>query len=169
MSGTIEIYYGAGKGKTTTALGLCIREAGLGKTVIIVQFLKGKDCSELDLIKRLEPEVNLFRFEKAEATYADLTEEEREEERMNIKNGLNYVRKVLTTGQCDILLIDEFLDVINYGILSVDEAKELLAEKNDEMGLILTGRKLPEGMEEITDNIYCLQVMKESIQEGKES
>lgn len=164
MSGAIEIYYGEGKGKTTAALGLCIREAGLGKTVIIVQFLKGRDCPELDLIKRLEPEVNLFRFEKAEGMYVDLTEEEREEESMNIKNGLNYVRKVLTTGQCDILLIDEFLGLIDYGILSVAEAKELLEGKNDEMELILTGRGLPKSMEEIADDIYRIEIVKESQQ-----
>ena len=169
MSGAIQIYYGEGKGKTTAALGICVREAGLGKSVIIVQFLKGRDCKELDLIKRLEPELNLFRFEKAIGMYSDLTEEEQEEEGMNIKNGLNYVRKVLTTGQCDILFIDEFLGLIDYGILSAEEAKELLAEKNDEMKLILTGRGLPEGMEEIADDIYRIEVVKESSQSGKES
>lgn len=164
MRGTIQIYYGEGKGKTTAALGICVREAGLGKSVIIVQFLKGRDGQELDLIRRLEPEVKLFRFEKAEGLYSDLTEEEKEEEVMNIKNGLNYVRKVLTTGQCDILLIDELLGLIDYGLLSVEEAKALLAEKNDEMDLILTGRGLPVGMEEIADEIYRIEAVKQTCQ-----
>ena len=55
MSGTTQIYYGEGKGKTTAALGLCIREAGCGKSVMIVQFLKGRDCKELPafIIRRL--------------------------------------------------------------------------------------------------------------------
>ena len=77
MNGSIQIYYGEGKGKTTAALGICIREAGLGKSVMIVQFLKGRDCKELDLLKRLEPEIKLFRFEKAHSGYSELTSEQK--------------------------------------------------------------------------------------------
>jgi cob(I)alamin adenosyltransferase len=162
MSGATQIYYGEGKGKTTAALGLSIREAGCGKSVIIVQFLKGRDCKELDLLKRLEPEVKLFRFEKANGSYFNLTNEEREEECMNIRNGLNYVRKVLTTGQCDILVIDEMLGLVEYGILTVEEIHELLSGKNDEMALILTGRTLPKGIEDLADDIYRIEIEKES-------
>ena len=161
MSGTTQIYYGEGKGKTTAALGLCIREAGCGKSVMIVQFLKGRDCKELDLIKRLEPEIKLFRFEKAHEGYSNLTEAEREEECKNIRNGLNYVRKVLTTGQCDILVVDELLGLIDFGILSVDAARELIGEKSEEMELILTGRVLPEGISDLADDIYRIETVKE--------
>lgn len=169
MSGTTQIYYGEGKGKTTAALGLCIREGGCGKSVMIVQFLKGRDCKELDLIKRLEPEVKLFRFEKANEGYSNLTESEQEEESMNIKNGLNYVRKVLTTGQCDILVVDELLGLIDYGILSVENARELIQDKNEEMDLILTGRVLPEGLSDLADDIYRIEIVKEGCESGKES
>ena len=162
MNGSIQIYYGEGKGKTTAALGICIREAGLGKSVMIVQFLKGRDCKELDLLKRLEPEIKLFRFEKAHSGYSELTSEQKEEEYQNIKNGLNYVRKVLTTGQCDILVIDELLGLINYEILSVEAARELLQEKNEEMELILTGRVLPEGLADMADDIYQIEAIKET-------
>ncbi|MDO4553990.1 MAG: cob(I)yrinic acid a,c-diamide adenosyltransferase [Lachnospiraceae bacterium] len=169
MSGTIQIYYGEGKGKTTAALGLCIREAGFGKSVMIVQFLKGRDCRELDLIKRLEPEIKLFRFEKTDGEFCNLPEDVKEEECMNIKNGLNYVRKVLTTGQCDILVVDELLGLIDYGILSLEEARELLKEKNEDMELILTGRVLPQGLEDMADDIYCINVVKEAENHRKES
>lgn len=40
MDGSIQVYYGNGRGKTTAALGLGIRAAGVGKQVIMVQFLK---------------------------------------------------------------------------------------------------------------------------------
>ena len=162
MNGSIQIYYGEVKGKTTAALGICIREAGLGKSVMIVQFLKGRDCKELDLLKRLEPEIKLFRFEKAHSVYSELTSEQKQEEYQNIKNGLNYVRKVLTTGQCDILVIDELLGLIDYEILSVEAARELLQEKNEEMELILTGRVLPEGLADMADDIYQIEAIKET-------
>ena len=36
MDGSIQVYYGNGRGKTTAALGLGIRAAGVGKQVIMV-------------------------------------------------------------------------------------------------------------------------------------
>ena len=35
--GLIHVYYGGGKGKTTCGMGLCIRAAGAGLKVLIVQ------------------------------------------------------------------------------------------------------------------------------------
>lgn len=35
-----EVYCGGGKGKTTLAIGQCLRASAQGKSVIIIQFLK---------------------------------------------------------------------------------------------------------------------------------
>src|SRR5437867_2325003 len=42
----LHIYYGYGKGKTTSAIGLAIRALGAGKKVAIIQFDKGYDVDE---------------------------------------------------------------------------------------------------------------------------
>ena len=49
----VQVYYGSGKGKTSAAVGQCIRAAGLGQSVIIIQFLKGKDAEEFSFLNRL--------------------------------------------------------------------------------------------------------------------
>lgn len=54
--GSIQIYYGEGRGKTNAALGNALRAAGEGKTVVIVQFLKGKNGDSMEFLQRLEPE-----------------------------------------------------------------------------------------------------------------
>ena len=54
-TGLIQIYCGDGRGKTTAAIGQAIRAASQGKTVTIIQFLKGRNEEELNFIKRLEP------------------------------------------------------------------------------------------------------------------
>ena len=59
MDGSIQVYYGNGRGKTTAALGLGIRAAGVGKQVIMVQFLKKKHSDTLDFLKKLEPELQI--------------------------------------------------------------------------------------------------------------
>ena len=37
-----EVYCGNGRGKTTLAIGQALRASSQGKSVIIIQFLKGK-------------------------------------------------------------------------------------------------------------------------------
>ena len=61
----VQVFYGPGKGKTSAAVGQCIRAASLGQSVIIIQFLKGNDAEEFNFLEKLEPDIKLFRFEKA--------------------------------------------------------------------------------------------------------
>ena len=95
----VHMYCGTGWGKSSAAIGRGIKAACAGKTVFVVQFLKGKAGSELDFIKRLEPEIKLFTFDKFEEQFAELSEEEKREEMMNIRNGLNFAKKVLVTSR----------------------------------------------------------------------
>ena len=50
----IQVYTGNGKGKTTAALGLAVRAAGAGLNVYIGQFAKGRNYSELTILKKLK-------------------------------------------------------------------------------------------------------------------
>ena len=137
--GKLQIYCGNGKGKTTAAIGQAIREASKGRSVFIVQFLKGKQEEEISFIKRLEPEIKLFRFQKREEAFENLTEQEKEEENLNIKNGLNFARKVIQTEECDVLILDEILGLTDRGIVTIDELKKLINQLGSGMELYLTG------------------------------
>ena len=82
----IEAYCGSAKGKTTLGLGQVIH-AGCreGKSVIIIQFLKGRERRSVDFLEQLDDlDIKIFRFEKQDCCYDDLTDEEKEEERSNI-------------------------------------------------------------------------------------
>lgn len=141
MSGrSIHMFCGEGMGKTSAALGKGIREAGLGKSVILIQFLKEKQAEDsMDFFKRLEPEVRLFRFEKFPENYESLTEREQEDEIRNIKNGLNFAKKVLAIGECDVLILDEILGLTEKGIVTVDEMRSLFDAVGEDTELFLTG------------------------------
>ena len=54
MEGRVEVYCGQGRGKTSCAIGQCVKAAGQEKQIIMVQFLKGKETEELSFFKRLE-------------------------------------------------------------------------------------------------------------------
>ncbi len=156
--GKLQIYCGNGKGKTTAAIGQAIREASKGRSVFIVQFLKGKQ-EEISFIKRLEPEIKLFRFQKREEAFENLTEQEKEEEIPNLKNGLNFARKVLATGECDVLILDEVLGLPEREIATLEELHSLL-EAAENTDLIFTGIRLYPEMLEWADEVYEISVLK---------
>lgn len=158
--GHVHIYCGHGKGKTSAAIGKAIQASSRGKTVMIIQFLKKRQDEEIKFIRRLEPEIKLFRFERSENSYESLSEEEREEESMNILNGMNFARKVLSTQGCDVLILDEVLGLVEAGIMTVDEIRALIEMKDEEMDLILTGVYESEELFEAADEVTVMQRVK---------
>lgn len=164
--GLVKIYCGEGKGKSTSSMGRALVCASEEKEVFVIQFLKGKMTGKLDYLKRLEPEIKVFRFEKEEAFYEDLTDEEKEEENINIRNGLNFARKVLSIGECDVLILDEVLGLVDLGIIDCDDVVHLIELKDEAVELILTGRNLPDKLIPYADYISCINILKNTACEG---
>ena len=160
MNESVQIYYGEGKGKTAAALGYALRAASCGKSVIVIQFLKGKNVDDYAILKRLEPEIRLFCFEKSDSYFADLTEEEQAEEATNIRNAMNYAKKVLSTRECDLLVLDEVLGLIDEGLATGEEVLQVLSGKTDSTEVILTGLTLDEKLREAADAVYKIEVEK---------
>ena len=158
--GLIQVYCGPGKGKTSVAIGQAIRAVGHGKTAIVIQFLKGRATSEVDYLSVFEPDIKLFRFEKKNKYYEDLTEEERQEENSNIRNGLNYAKKVLVTQECDMLILDEILGAIEYGIISEEDVENLFRIKDEETEIILTGNVVSAHLQESVERVVSLEIIK---------
>ena len=136
--GSIHIYCGEGKGKTTAAIGQGIQEASQGRSVIIIQFMKERNAEAIGFVQRLEPEIKLFRFQKAEEAFEDLPDAEKAEEIKNLKNALNFARKVLVTEECDVLILDEVLGLVE-AVIEAEELRALFEAKGEYTSLILTG------------------------------
>ena len=156
--GTIQVYYGNGQGKSAAALGNAINAAATGQSCIIIQFLKSEISSEY--FEKLEPGIRLFRFERAKEGFENLTEEQKQDEKMNILNGLNYAKKVLGTGECDLLVLDEILGVVDEGIISEDDLLEALEGRSINTSVIMTGQNMLPGLFEIADSVLNLQPEK---------
>lgn len=163
--GMIQIYSGEGHGKSPAALGRAIQTACTGGYVVIIQFLKGRGLAESEFVKRLEPEIKIFRFEKSNEDFMSLSDERKAEECQNIRNGLNYARKVINTGECSLLILDEVLGLIDNEIITAEELKTLLASKPDEMDIIMTGITLDDDMYVLADEVTKVETMQFKIWE----
>ena len=150
--GSITVYFGDGAGKSSAALGAAMRCASKGGTAYVIQFLKGQIESEY--VKRLEPELKFFRFERSLEVYDSRSEQERIDDKVNISNGINFARKVLSTGECDLLVLDEVLGAVGEGMLDESELAQALDARAPGMQVILTGRPLMEAVLDKADYVY---------------
>ena len=150
--GMIQIYYGEGQGKTSAALGNAIKFASAGKTVCIVQFMKGQLST--NYLTRLEPEIKIFRFERTPECFDALSEQEKQDQKINITNGLNFAKKVLTTGECDLLVLDEVLGLVEEGMATEEEILNVLGAKSLYTHVTLTGRGSLPRVFELADMVY---------------
>ena len=164
--GCIYIYTGDGRGKSPAAIGRAVQAAVEGKQVVIIQFLKGKGLEDSDFLRRMEPEIKLFRFEKSDACFADLTPEQQAEEKANLRNGMNFARKVLSTGECNVLILDEVLGLLDNGIITVEDLTQL-QEVAGETELIFTGQKASDAVLGIADEAYRLETVKDTVGESR--
>ena len=71
--------------------------------------------------------------------FEDLPDAEKAEEIKNLKNALNFARKVLVTEECDVLILDEVLGLVEAGVIEAEELRALFEAKGEYTSLILTG------------------------------
>ena len=157
--GLIYIYAGDGRGKSPAAIGRAVQAAAEGKSVMIIQFLKGKGLGESDFVRRMEPEIKLFCFEKSDESYENLSEEKKQEEIANIKNEMNFAKKVLITRECDLLILDEVLRLVEKEIVSLEDLRALLECRGD-TDVILTGKKAGEDICALADMVSRIETWK---------
>lgn len=157
--GQVSIYYGAGKGKTCVAVGRGLRAIGDDLRVVMIQFMDYHNSKEITLLKKLEPDFRIFRFEK-DREVTELDEATRKEMSGEIKNAFNFARKIIDTGECEMLLLDGVLECVEKEFLTVAELQELLEKRPAFMDMILTGDTLPPSIAAGADCIYQIRAEK---------
>ncbi|NMA83499.1 MAG: cob(I)yrinic acid a,c-diamide adenosyltransferase [Epulopiscium sp.] len=167
--GFIQVYCGTGKGKTTAAIGQGIRAVGHDLKVIMIQFLKSNPTGELQTLKKLEPDFKVFRFEKPRDFFWNLDEEQKNELKNEIQNGVNFAKKILDTRECDVLILDEILAVVENGLMEEEDLLHMLTLRPDDMEMILTGRILPQKIASKAHYISNIEAVKHPLQYGLEA
>lgn len=138
--GLIHVYCGDGKGKTTAAVGLSVRAAGSGLKVVFLQFLKGRDSGEIDILRELT-NVTVIRNDIDYGFFKRMTEEDKlkitELHNKNLKAALQYVYE----GHCGLLVLDEVCAAYHYNLLDRSLIGKLIMGKPEDLEIVLTGRE----------------------------
>lgn len=154
--GLVICYIGAGKGKTTAAMGMAVRAAGDGKNVYILQFVKAGNKSD-DKIKEGEwpvsSEINFFDNIRPIGLIGHIENEQvglgfvgilgdKKEKDIHIRQALKGVeraREIITSGKYDLVILDEIISAIEVGLLEERDVLDLIKIKAPLQHLVITG------------------------------
>ena len=183
----LQVYTGAGKGKTTAAIGLLVRAVGAGMRVYMMQFMKGLAYSEQDVLRGFAPRVVLSTTGKPffVAQEGMLSEEERkawgdgvvvfepgkppQDYVEMIAAGFDEAAREIKSGKYGLAILDEVNVALFFGLLDRARVEKLLDEAPKETELILTGRNAPDWLMERADLVTEMREVKHYYQKGVEA
>ena len=161
--GLVHIYTGKGKGKTTSSLGLAMRAWGHGANVTVIQFMKGwKEYGELITASKLEG-LKMVQTGRADYVYRG---KEQPEDYDEAERGMETALRVMSSGKCDMLILDEINVAIDYGLVALESIIELVKNKPSGMELILTGRDAHKDLIELADLVTEMHEVKHPYNDG---
>ena len=159
--GFIHIYNGEGKGKTTASVGLAVRAKGRGMKVLFSQFMKPVGGSEIPMLEKLT--VRVIKFGEVLSPYfhpgADLGQL-----RERALGALEQL-KLLMPGY-DLVVLDEFMHLVSYGLVTEAEALAFMRQKPPKVELVLTGRRAPESLVNAADYVTDMKAVKHPLKTG---
>ena len=161
--GTIQVYTGNGKGKTTAALGLALRALGHGMKVLMVQFMKGsKKYGEVQIASKL-PGFTLRQYGRNRFVKKGMPDPVDIE---LAQRGLNFVRRAIRSSKYDIIILDEANVAVDYGLINPAELLEIARNKPDSLELVFTGRGAPRELINIADTVSEVKEIKHHYRKG---
>jgi len=166
MAGLIHIYTGNGKGKTTAACGLGIRAWGNGLKVLMIQFLKGSDTGEIKCFEKLGENFVFHRGRKVKGFVWNMNEEQLKDTRNICLEDLSWVKKEVSKGDFDLLIMDELMGAIGNGFLKTEEIVDFLKNKPEKLEVIMTGRNAPKELIELSDYVSEINPVKHPFDKG---
>lgn len=125
--------------------------------VLILQFLKGKDTSELVSLAKI-PQITILRGKQSEKFSFQMNEQELQQAYdMHTKNLLTAV-EAARTGEYGMIVLDEVMGTLSCNLIDEDLLKNFVETKPESLELVMTGRNPPEWLVEKAD--YVSEIMK---------
>jgi cob(I)alamin adenosyltransferase len=164
--GLVIVYTGNGKGKTTAALGMCIRAAGYRKKIKILQFVKGSwKYGELEGIKLLAEHVEMVQVGEGFVGIVD-DDKDFSVHQQAAREGLRLAADEIQSGKYDLVILDELNVAVDLGLLVVEDVVALIRSKPEKLHLVITGRNARPEVVELAQLVTEMKEIKHPYQQG---
>ena len=159
-NGLLHLYYGDGKGKTTAAMGLALRAIGNGKSVVIVQFLKGGASGEIPMLEQLGAKI--YRGKVGQKFVFQMNDAEKAATRALQNENL---QKAMAQ-PADLLILDEAgsaweLDMVDKALL-----QQAVRARPAGQECVLTAHQPPQWMLDEADYVTEMKCRRHPYQKG---
>lgn len=163
----IEIYTGAGKGKSTSALGKALQAIGKGISqdqshrVLIMQWLKGgsgyTEDAAISALRKIYP--HLVDHQRCGGDAIVWRGKQREIDYVEAERGWEIARAAIASGLYKTIILDELNPTVDLELLPVEPIVEALLRKPRDTEVIITGRcqNIPAYFElaSVHSEVYC--------------
>ncbi len=161
--GLLIVHTGAGKGKTTAALGLAFRALGHGMRVGIVQFIKGAIATgEAALVKTLNLPIEMHTLGEG-FTWKT---QDRERDIAAAQSAWQMSVRLLRDPSFDMVILDELNIVLRYDYLPLEEVLAELSQKREMLHVVVTGRNAKPALVEMADLVTEMTMIKHPFRDG---
>lgn len=151
--GVLILLKGNGKGKSSSAFGTMARSVGHGQKAAVIQFVKGRtETGEYKLFKdheRIDWHVmgHGFTWETQDKAQ-DIAAAEK---------AWALAETLLADDSYDILIFDELSYMFKYKYLPLEPVIAALSNRPKHQNVMITGRVMPEALEDIADTISSIR------------
>jgi cob(I)alamin adenosyltransferase len=170
------VFTGNGKGKTTAALGQALRAVGRGKSVLMIQFIKGPWLSGEDYSsKLLSPQraKNItgggFVVKKMGKGFVGILGDKlpRKVHKDAANKALLFAEKALKSGKWDMIILDEINVALALKLLPLNKVLKFINSIPEDKLVIFTGRNAHPKIIKIADYVTEMKEIKHPFREGK--
>jgi cob(I)alamin adenosyltransferase len=162
--GLVIVHTGAGKGKTTAALGMVLRSLGHGHRVAIVQFIKG--AWEPAEKRAFEPWASQLAFHATGEGFTWETQD-RERDRAVAQAGWQVALGYLADADYRLVLLDEVNIALRHGYLSTEQVLAGINVRPPQTHVVLTGRGAPDELIARADLVTEMKLIKHPLKEQR--
>lgn len=160
--GLVIVHTGAGKGKTTAALGMACRCIGHHMKVSVIQFIKGSMPTGESVVFEAFRHLAEFRATGGGFTWDT---QDREADIALVRAGWEQARARILDPDWKLVVCDELNIVLDYGYLPVEEVLETLAARPADCHVVITGRGAPQALIDAADLVTEFEVVKHPFRE----
>ncbi|MDB5454794.1 MAG: cobO, partial [Caulobacter sp.] len=161
--GLIIVHTGAGKGKTTAALGMACRMIGHGMKVSIIQFIKGAMATGEQAVFDAFPDLAEMR-PMGEGFTWDTQDRARDIEITRL--AWEACKTRILDPAWKMVVCDELNIVLRYDYLPLEEVLRTLAARPADAHVVITGRNAPQGLIDVADLVTEMAVVKHPFRSG---
>jgi len=161
QNGQIQIYQSAYRGSYSSIIRDCLRNAALGRKVLLVQFMKGGVKQGISNAVKLCGNLTWVRSSHAFDQYHSEEIENDENLKKSIHESTyelwNFCKKQLLSGENDQIILDEIFLAIEMKIIDKDDLISTLENRFISGDVILTGTAIPKELSLMANQITELR------------